>query len=108
MIAAPFVYTAEELGQDLQGTMPPDVETQTTHAINHIRAILHEGGCTLADVVSVTVYVTDLANMKGLDSVYEKRMPKPYPVRSIVQTPIPNLPNQNPSLMAMLAIAIQP
>ncbi len=104
MIAAPFVYTAEQLGLKLDGTMPPDIETQTENSINHIRAILNVGGCTLADVVSVTVYISDLSNFAALDDVYSKRFPKPYPARSIIQTAFP----LNTALMAMNAVAVQP
>ena len=103
MIADQFVYTAEEGGATPDGKLPPDVAGQTTNAINSVEAILKGGGCTLADVVRVTVYLADLADFSAMNSVYGARFPKPYPVRSIVQTALP----EPGAKVAMDAVAIR-
>jgi len=103
MIADQFVYTAEEGGASPDGKLPPDVPGQTNNALNNIEAILKGGGCSLADVVRVTVYLSDLSDFTAMNNVYGTRFPKPYPVRSIIQTALP-APGAK---VAMDAIAIR-
>jgi len=103
MIADKFVYTAEVGGDTPGGTLPPDVPGQTNQAINNVEAILKAGGCSLADVVQVTVYLANLADFSAMNGVYGTRFPAPYPARSIVQTALP-APGAK---VAMAAIALR-
>jgi 2-iminobutanoate/2-iminopropanoate deaminase len=103
MIADKFVYTAEEGGATPDGKLPPDVAGQTNNAISSIEAILKGGGCTLADAVQVTVFLANLGDFAAMNAEYGKRFPAPYPVRSIIQTALP----EPGAKVAMSAIAIR-
>lgn len=84
--AGDFVYTAG------QGPIDPvtgsvvgvTIEDQTERTIENIAAILHEAGATLADVVKVTVHLAEVADFPRFNSVYERLVPQPWPVRTTV------------------------
>jgi 2-iminobutanoate/2-iminopropanoate deaminase len=58
---------------------------QTKATLANVKAIVEAGGATLADVVKVNVYLTDLADFAAMNEVYASFFPDPYPVRTTVQ-----------------------
>ena len=58
------------------------VEGQCERAIKNLEAILDAGGCTLADVVKTTVFLTDIADFASVNAVYGRFFPDPPPARS--------------------------
>src|SRR4030095_14791331 len=60
------------------------IEEQTTQVIENIKAILAEGGATLADVVKVSAHLTDLALFDRYNKVYVTYFPDPKPTRTTV------------------------
>lgn len=57
---------------------------EVSAAIDAIEKDLVRMKLTLADVVSVNVFVTDMAAYPELNAVYAKRFPQPYPARTTV------------------------
>ncbi len=57
---------------------------ELTGAIDAVEADLKRLGATLADVVSVNVFLTDMARFGELNEVYAARFPKPHPARTTV------------------------
>ncbi len=53
-------------------------------AIDAIDADLARLGLTLADVVSMNVFVTDIGRFSELNEIYAARFPAPYPARTTV------------------------
>jgi len=53
-------------------------------AIDAVEKELARMKLTLADVVSVNVFVTDISAYADLNEVYAKRFPQPYPARTTV------------------------
>jgi len=62
-----------------------DIEAQTERMLENIKAILEAAGTDLGNVVSTTVYLTDLKNFEGMNEVYRKYFPKDPPPRATVQ-----------------------
>lgn len=63
----------------------PDVAGQTRAALDSIAAILADAGCTLADVVKTTVWLTDAADYPDFNAAYGERFaPAMAPARSTV------------------------
>lgn len=80
-----YVFVSGQRPQDAEtGAIPDDIQAQTEWVINNIKSILAEYGCSLADVVKSTVFLSDLAHFKPMNEVYERMFPKPYPARSTV------------------------
>ena len=62
-----------------------DIKAQTERMLENIKAILEAAGTDLRNVVSTTVYLTDLKNFEGMNEVYRKYFPKDPPPRATVQ-----------------------
>ncbi len=80
------LYVAGQQGPDANGKVTgTDITLQTTNAIAAIEKVVKEAGFKLSDIVSVTVYVTDLNDVAKMNDVYKKLMADPKPARATVQ-----------------------
>jgi 2-iminobutanoate/2-iminopropanoate deaminase len=85
-IAGNTLYVAGQQGPDSHGKVTgTDITLQTTNAIAAVEKVVKEAGFQMTDIVSVTVYVTDLNDVEGMNEVYKKLMPDPKPARATVQ-----------------------
>jgi 2-iminobutanoate/2-iminopropanoate deaminase len=66
----------------LRGTR---IEEQMSQVMENLAAILESHRLTMANVVSVTVYMKDLNDFRGMDSVYEQYFRGSPPARSVVE-----------------------
>ena len=62
-----------------------DVSAQTRRALDNIVLELKPANLTLNDVVSATVYVTDIDDFPAVNTVYASYFHAPYPARAFVQ-----------------------
>ena len=62
------------------------IEEQAQATLENCRRQLETAGCTLADVFKVNVFMTDLNDWGKFNTVYERTIPEPRPVRTAVQT----------------------
>ena len=62
-----------------------DVTTQTKRVLDNIALTLSAAKLTLDDVVSATVYVTDVNDFATVNAVYASAFKAPYPARTFVQ-----------------------
>ncbi len=87
VLADGFLFTAGQLGIDpASGAFAgDDVESQTKQAMENLKAILAAAGCTFANVVKTTIYVTDLAHFKTVNTIYGSYFTTEPPARSTIQ-----------------------
>jgi 2-iminobutanoate/2-iminopropanoate deaminase len=62
-----------------------DIAVQTEQVFDNLEAVLAAGGSELARVVSVIVYMTDLAEFAQMNEVFARRFGEHRPARSTVQ-----------------------
>jgi 2-iminobutanoate/2-iminopropanoate deaminase len=62
-----------------------DVSAQTRRALDNIVLELKAANLALNDVVSATVYVTDIDDFPAVNAVYGSYFHAPYPARAFVQ-----------------------
>jgi 2-iminobutanoate/2-iminopropanoate deaminase len=62
-----------------------DISAQTRRALDNIVLELKAANLTLDDVVSATVYVTDIDDFPAVNAVYAGYFHAPYPARAFVQ-----------------------
>ncbi len=84
------------------GTGPVDAETgalsgesieeQTELVISNMESVLGADHASLADVVKVTVHLSDPALFGRYNAVYARRFSRPYPVRTTVGSDLRSLP----------------
>jgi 2-iminobutanoate/2-iminopropanoate deaminase len=85
-VAGKTLYVAGQQGPDSHGKVTgTDITIQTTNAIAAIEKVVKKAGFQMTDIVSVTVYVTDLGDVENMNKVYKKLMPNPKPARATVQ-----------------------
>jgi len=61
-----------------------DVKGQTTQVLKNIQAVLTAAGYTLADVVKVNVYLSDISLFDEMNEVYKTVFPSPFPARTTI------------------------
>jgi 2-iminobutanoate/2-iminopropanoate deaminase len=61
------------------------ITEQTLQVLDNIASILATEGCTLGDVVKVSVFLADLGDFAAMNQAYESRFQAPYPVRTTVE-----------------------
>ena len=61
-----------------------DIRTQSIATLESLKASLEKAGSTLADVLHLTIYLTDMADRPAFNKVYCAYFKKPYPVRCAV------------------------
>lgn len=85
-VANGFVYVAGQVALDPENSVvaPGEVLAQTSYAIGRIRTILAECGATLNDVVSATVFITDLADFAGFNEAWGAEFGDHRPARATV------------------------
>ncbi len=85
-VAGKTLYVAGQQGPDANGKVTgTDITLQTTNTIAAIEKVVKEAGFKMSDLVSVTVYITDLNDVPEMNKVYIKLMPDPKPARATVQ-----------------------
>ena len=61
-----------------------DVGAQVAQCFRNLLAVLAESGLTADDVVSCSVYLTDMNDFPAMNAVYERQFSKPYPARTTI------------------------
>ena len=85
-VAGNTLYVAGQQGPDSHGKVTgTDITFQTKNAIAAVEKVVKEAGFQMADIVSVTVYVTDLNDVEKMNQVYKQLMPDPKPARATVR-----------------------
>ena len=75
------------------GTLAGDsIEEQTEQVITNMESVLAADGASLADVVKVTVHLSDTALFARYNAIYARRFSPPYPVRTTVGSDLRQLP----------------
>ena len=84
--AGGFVYVSGQVPRDqITGELAgDDVATQTRMTLSNLQRVLAEAGASLADVVSVTVYLARADDWGAMNTVYMEMFRAPYPSRTTV------------------------
>jgi 2-iminobutanoate/2-iminopropanoate deaminase len=85
-VAGNTLYVAGQQGPDDGGKVTgTTIEFQTERTIAAIKGVVEKAGFKMTDLVSVTVYVTDLNDVPKMNEVYKRIMPNPKPARATVK-----------------------
>ena len=78
------LYVSGMGGEDANGKIAGDFDTETRQALANIGEVLKRAGMSPADVVSVQVYLTDVADFERMNSIYTAYFKEPRPTRTTV------------------------
>lgn len=62
-----------------------DIVVQTNRVLDNLEAVLKGAGCTLQDVIKVSVFMTDLNDFAKMNEAYAARFGQHRPARTTVQ-----------------------
>lgn len=80
------VYTSGVIGIDpADGLLKGDVYEQAERALCSLEQVLLAAGASMEDVVKTTVFMKDISAFGGVNEIYAKHFPEPYPARSCVE-----------------------
>ena len=84
--AGDFVYASGQVPRDpATGELAgDDVATQTRQVLSNLQRVLEQAGASLADVVSVTIYLARADDWGTMNGVYTEFFRTPYPSRTTV------------------------
>ena len=80
------LYLAGRIGTDATGKVPAEAAAEVRNVMDQIKAVLTQEGMTMDDLVTVTVYCTDLSLYGSFNDVYRTYFTKGFPVRAFVGT----------------------
>ena len=80
-----LVYVSGQIGIDPHsGAIPENFTAQTKQALANLRAILEAAGSGLGYVISVDVYLTDMARFSQFNELYAAAFQGHRPARAVV------------------------
>ena len=84
--AGPLLFIAGQISIEAQGRLvgAGDLRAQATQVLENIRAILRANGAEMEDVVSVTVYVTDISAFHNIADIRLQYFPKDGPASAML------------------------
>ena len=82
-----------------------DFDAQAEQVFRNLERVLGAAGATLADVVKVTIYLTDMGNFPKIVQLRERWFTAPYPADTIVEVSSLALPEL---MIEIEAIAVAP
>lgn len=82
-----LVFVMGQTGRDPEtGRLEEGLEAQTRRMLSNVEAILNAAGCTPADIVKVTLLLSDIKDFKAVDQIYAAWLPgqgvTPLPART--------------------------
>jgi 2-iminobutanoate/2-iminopropanoate deaminase len=78
-------YVSGSLGVDpATGKVPADAEAEARLALNSVKQTLERAGLKMADLVSVTIYCTDLELYDKFNAIYRSYFQDHYPSRAFI------------------------
>ncbi|QSR84115.1 RidA family protein [Methylacidimicrobium sp. B4] len=85
VVIGEFCFVSGQLPLPLDGgPIPEGIEAQTERAIGNLEAVLSEEGFSLAHVVKVSLFLSDLDDFPAMNEIYARHFPAPRPARTVV------------------------
>jgi 2-iminobutanoate/2-iminopropanoate deaminase len=86
MLSNGFFYCSGQIGINPKNMQidGKSIEEQTSKVFENVKSVLASKGLTLADVVKVNVYLTDMANFTRMNTIYAEQFGMHKPARTTV------------------------
>jgi 2-iminobutanoate/2-iminopropanoate deaminase len=88
-----LISVSREISKNAKGEVvgKGDIRAQTRQCIENLKHLLEAGGATLENVVKVTVYLTDMQNLKAIHEVRAEYFKEKYPASTLVEMNRPQI-----------------
>ncbi|MBS1191133.1 MAG: RidA family protein [Rhodocyclaceae bacterium] len=79
------IYMSGQIGLDPASMQMVDgIDAQVVRVFENLKAVAEAAGGSLADVVKLNVFLTDLANFAKVNEIMARYFVQPYPARAAV------------------------
>lgn len=87
IVAGQFLFVSGQLpiNPDKGEMVDGDIAARAEQVFDNISAIVKSAGGSMADVVKVTLFLTDMGDFQRVNEVYSRHFQSPHPARSAVQ-----------------------
>jgi 2-iminobutanoate/2-iminopropanoate deaminase len=84
--AGPWLFVSGQLGMNPQTgeLVGADLASQARQAMENLAAVVKAGGCTLADVTAVEVFLTDMGDFAEFNAIYAEYFDAHKPARAAI------------------------
>jgi len=105
--AGPLLFVSGQVAIDKDGKVvgKGDLRAQAVQVLENIAAILADSGAEMADVLKVTVYVTDIRAFHDISDIRERYFPNNGPASVIVEVSNLALPELMIEIEAVAAVS---
>jgi len=83
--AGGFLFVSGQTPLTEAGDVPDDAAEQATVVMEKVAEVLAEAGASLADVVKVTYFLTDIGDLAAVRAALDAVLPHPRPAASLVE-----------------------
>ncbi len=82
-----LIFTSGQASIDPQGNIVGvgDFDAQAEQSFMNLSAVLKQGGSSLAQVIKVTIYLTDMTNVAIIVALRERFLSAPYPADTLIE-----------------------
>ena len=80
-----FVSGQVAINPDTGDLMNASIQDQAEQVIKNLMAICEEANGSLADIVKLTIYITDMNDFAVVNETMQKYFSEPYPARATVE-----------------------
>ena len=99
-----LLFVSGQPGTDLEGRLVEGFVAQGERAFLNLQRVLEAGGSSLAKVIKVTIFVTDMTNFDEVVALRRKYFTAPYPADTIAQVAALYHPDAQIEIEAIAAI----
>ncbi|MDR1424749.1 MAG: RidA family protein [Azoarcus sp.] len=79
------IYCSGQIGlEPKSGQLTEGFEAQAVRVFENLKAVTEAAGATLAQIVRVTIYLTELGNFARVNEIMVRYFSEPYPARAVV------------------------
>lgn len=85
--AGQFLFVSGQLpiNPDTGEMVDDDIAARAEQVFDNVSAIVKSAGGSMADIVKITLFLTDMGDFQRVNEVYSRRFQAPYPARSTIQ-----------------------
>ncbi|MCX7785919.1 MAG: RidA family protein [candidate division WOR-3 bacterium] len=82
-----LIYLSGQIGisPETGNLVEGGIVAETKQIFANLKSILESINCSLDDIVSITIYLTDLSKFAEMNNIYAQYFNKDYPARATVQ-----------------------
>jgi enamine deaminase RidA (YjgF/YER057c/UK114 family) len=103
ILAGKTLYMSAQDGRNTDGSVPKNFEQETTQSLRNVRGVLRAAGMDLDDMVWMTIYVTQVADVNRMNEVYWKTIGTSPPARTVLA--VAALPNGENIQITCIAVS---